>query len=149
MKLITAVKYILLFLLFLANQACSDHPNAQQEFLSESILNTPFTAVIQHTRVIKLSSYPGVGDTYQLSADVLEAIKGVHQNQITYRLIVEVGEDVILDAKPVIISLCQDNGGYYWPGVGAEFPASKKLIKIAHKVAKENSQAVLDQNHCG
>ncbi|MCO1336838.1 hypothetical protein MO867_21145 [Microbulbifer sp. OS29] len=149
MKLIATTKYIILLLLFLANQACSDQPDSQQEFLSESILNTPFTAVVQHTQVIKLSSKPGVGDTYQLSAEVLEPIKGVYQGQISYRLIVEAGEDVILDTKPVIISLCEDNGELYWPGVGAEFPVSKKLIKIAHKAAKENSSADTNKNHCG
>jgi len=69
---------------------------------------------------------------------------------INYRLFVEHGEEVVLNQKPVIIVLCESKGQYYWPGVGAEFPATEAFIKTARKAAKMKlSQSQTELNsHC-
>lgn len=150
MKYDVIKKFLIAVLMVLSNQACANQVNNQRDFLAQSILNTPFTAVVSHTQVIKLTSNPDDGDVYVLNAEVLEPISGKAQKKISYRIFVEFGEDIILNKEPVIISLCEDNGDYYWPGVGAEFPATAELLKVAHQVAKTKStlNPTDGESHC-
>ncbi|MFP8967344.1 hypothetical protein ACKC9G_12245 [Pokkaliibacter sp. CJK22405] len=118
----------------------------QQRFLQRSVMSTPFTAEVQHTKVSKTATLADE-DVYELDADVLMTIVGKTEHHITYRMTVESGEDVNLDPKPVILSLCQDAQGYYWPGVGAEFPATQELLALAQQSAKKRAALTPDQLH--
>ncbi|MEO0443764.1 MAG: hypothetical protein AAFZ92_08510 [Pseudomonadota bacterium] len=144
-------KIPVLFLAAMINQACANQANVRQEFLTESVLSTSFTAVVSHQKVTKLFSNENYGDEYELSAEVISLISGKEQKVINYRMFVEPGEEVVLNQDPVIIFLCETKGQYYWPGVGAEFPATEAFIKTAGKAAKvKSSQAPTElESHCG
>ena len=144
------MKVIVIFLAAMINQACANPNNAQQEFIAESVLNTSFVAVVSHKKLTKLSSNKNDGDEYELSAEIISIISGRKQKVINYRMFVEPGEEVVLNQDPVILFLCESEEGYYWPGVGAEFPATASSIKAASKAAKlksSKSPSELDQ-HC-
>lgn len=149
-KTILIVKALVVFLAAMINQACANQPNAQQEFLTESVLSTPFTAVVSHKKVTKLSSHETNGDEYEVSAEVINLISGKEKKVINYRMSVSSGEEVLLNKAPVIISLCESKGQYYWPGVGAEFPATQALINTASKAAKmkSNQSDTKLNSHC-
>lgn len=70
-KKIIIVKALAIFLGIIINQSCASQPNVQQEFLTESVLGTSFTAVVSHKKVTKLSSSENNGDEYELSAEVV------------------------------------------------------------------------------
>ncbi|USD64333.1 hypothetical protein [Vibrio sp. SCSIO 43136] len=109
----------------------ADIPYSQKDFLTKSVQNTPFTAVVQYLSAEKVSSITGEGDTYSVSIEVLELIKGNSVRKLNFDISVQTDEKFNLNKKPVILSLCQDKGGYYWAGVGAEFPYSEELLAIA------------------
>lgn len=149
-KTTVTTKILVLFLGAMINQACANQANVRQEFLTESVLSTSFTAVVSHKKVTKLSSNANDGDEYELSAEVVNPISGKEQKVINYRMFVEPGEEVVLNQDPVIIFLCESKGQYYWPGVGAEFPATEAFIKTAGKAAKmKSSQSPTElDSHC-
>lgn len=146
------MKLFIVVSMVLSSQACSNQLNNQnqRDFLAQSILNTPFTALVSHTKVTKLSSDPDEGDVYVLNAKVLEPISGKKLEKISYKIAVEFGDTVILNSEPVILSLCEKNGEYYWPGVGAEMPASKELLKLAHQVSRKKlmSNSIGSESDC-
>ncbi len=150
MKYMVISKLFITTLMALSNQACANHLDEQQDCLVQSILNTPFTAVVTNTQVTKLTSNPDEGDIYLLNADVQEIITGKTETNISYRIFVEFGEDVLVNNEPVIISLCEDDDGYYWPGVGAEFPVTAALLTLAHQAAKTKIMSNLNNasSHC-
>ncbi len=150
MKPIITVKLFIAVLMVLSNQACSNQLDNQRGFLAQSILNTPYTAMISHTQVTKLNSNPDEGDMYVLNAKVLESILGKTLEKISYKIFVEFGEAVILNNEPVIISLCEKDGEYYWPGVGAEMPASTELLELAHQVSRNKLMlhSIGSESHC-
>lgn len=149
-KITVTTKILVLFLGAMINQACANQANVRQEFLTESVLSTSFTAVVSHKKVTKLSSNANDGDEYELSAEVINSISGKEQKVINYRMFVESGEEVVLNQDSVIIFLCESKGQYYWPGVGAEFPATEAFIKTADKAAKmKSSQSPTElDSHC-
>lgn len=150
MKDSVILKFLIVALMALSGYACANHVDEEKRFLKESILNTPFTAVLSRKQVVKLPSNPDEWDIYLISADVLEPISGKTKQKINYKVYVEVGEEVILDSEPVIISLCGNDDDYYWPGVGAKFSASAELLELAHQVAEEKSNfnPTNSESHC-
>jgi len=70
-KTTATTKILVLFLIAMINQACANQGKAQEEFLTESVLSTSFTAVVSHKKVTKLSSNANEGDEYELSAEVI------------------------------------------------------------------------------
>ncbi|EGQ8024392.1 hypothetical protein [Vibrio vulnificus] len=109
----------------------------QKDFLSTAILGTPYSAVVKHTDVKVLNSNALEFDTKHVyTAEVINTIRGHEQGAITYTMFVEYGEDAVLDTSPVIITLCVDDSGYYWPGVGAQFYVSEPLVQYAEKIVK-------------
>ncbi len=106
--------------------------DVQSVFLSEAIANTPYSAVVKHTDVEVVNSPDDEFISKHIYyAEVIETIRGEESENIRYTMFVERGEDVDLDSSPVIITLCLDNGNYYWPGVGAQFNANDSLIHLA------------------
>jgi len=53
---------------------------------------------------------------------VIESIRGPKLKELSYFLVAEKGETPSLTKEPVILTLCKDAEGFYWPGVGAHFP---------------------------
>lgn len=149
-KTVLIIKILVVFLGAIINQACANQADPQQEFLTESVLGTSFTAVVSHKKVTKLSSDETNGDEYELSAEVINQISGKEKKLISYHMSVGFGEEVLLNQAPVIISLCESKGQYYWPGIGAEFPAIQVFIKTASEAAKmKSSKPPAESNtHC-
>jgi len=110
--------------------------DSQKQFLSEAVLKTPYSAVVKHTRV-EVVELPEdkFSRKHIFYADVIETIRGQELQSISYTMLVERGEDAILDTEPVIITLCKGDG-YYWPGTGAQFSANKSLLKVANQNVK-------------
>lgn len=65
---------------------------------------------------------------------------------LTYEMVVEKGESSEMSSAPVIISLCHDEEGFFWPGTGSQFPVTSDLLATA-KTAAQNvdmNQAAFD-----
>jgi len=113
-----------------------DEIDSQKQFLSQAVMETPYSAVVKHTRV-EVVELPEdkFNSKHIFYADVIDTIRGQVLENISYTMLVERGEEAILDIEPVIITLCKDDG-YYWPGTGAQFSANKLLLKIAKQNVK-------------
>lgn len=127
----------------------AEHKEAQQLALDKAIAATPYSAVVQHTRVEVLA----VTDDPTLSehvyyADVIDPLRGEPASRIKYRMYVEQDEDAIVERTPVIITLCNDSDGYYWPGVGSQFNATKGLLQRAKDINKELDAKQTHFAHC-
>ena len=77
---------------------------------------------------------PGVErQVYEL--EVLETIRGPELETLTYGAIVEAGEGTDSNTEPYLLTLCpNEEEGYYWPGVGANFPATDAMLAVAREV---------------
>jgi hypothetical protein len=106
------------------------------ENLANALRDTPFSAVVQHLRVdvVPLGS-DEVKFVYQVR--VLENIRGPKLKKLTYYSIAEKGEDPNSATEPVILTLCKDKEGYYWPGTGAQFPRTKNTSAVVDKLRPE------------
>lgn len=128
-------------------QACANHTNAtdkyQQEtfdsirFLEGAISDTPYSALIQYTGVDVIREQKDNVEKHIYHAKVIETYRGQKSENISFYLYCEAGEGLDNDDKPVVITLCNDNEGLYWPGVGAEFEASQEVIRAARRISKK------------
>ena len=102
------------------------------ENLADALRETPFSAVVQRLRVdvIPLDS-DEVKFVYQVR--VIENIRGPKLKKLTYSSIAEKGEDPSSATEPVILTLCKDHEGFYWPGTGAQFRLTKETHALATK----------------
>lgn len=121
----------------------SDVLDYQTGAIGESVVNTPYSALIRVTSVDithlpdedKSDEYSEQKFTYH--ADVIETYRGESKKSITYVMYAEGAEQPGSHEKPFIITLCHDDEGFYWPGVGSEFLAHSKLKVLAKKAAKK------------
>jgi hypothetical protein len=107
------------------------------EFLGDALRETPFSAIVQklHVDVVPLGS-DEVKFVYQVR--VIENIRGPKLQKLTYNLIAEKGEDPgTLTTEPIILTLCKNQEGFYWPGTGAQFPRTKETTAVVEKVRHE------------
>jgi hypothetical protein len=107
------------------------------EFLEDALRETPFSAVVQKLRVdvVPLDA-DEVKFVYQVR--VIENIRGPKLKKLTYNLIAEKGEDPgTVTTEPIILTLCKNQGGFYWPGTGAQFPRTKETTAVVEKVRHE------------
>ncbi len=141
---------ILLTIELLLFQACSVKHVAtpsklqqqREEFMLEAIedfiSSTPYCALIQHTSV---DVSPDPNDPYSekniYHAKVLETFRGQKLKNISYILISDKGADSTLIEEPVVITLCADKEGFFWPGTGSMFEATEKVIKKARRIGKK------------
>lgn len=125
--------------------------SAEMEFLAKAIAQTPFSALVIHTRV-DIAPLPdkkasrGAPDTvteerHTYHARVLETFRGKPAATIRYEMVVERGESADVDTKPQILTLCAGPRGFYWPGTGASFDAVQPSIVLARRVARETAAA--------
>ncbi|MGH1486067.1 MAG: hypothetical protein ACRBCI_07580 [Cellvibrionaceae bacterium] len=109
--------------------------------LTSSIDNTPYSARIQQNSIKRLvpnsdkNKKEGV-EEYIIDASVLETYRGQKTDTVRYSVFVEKGESMSISEKALVVSLCIENGRYYWPGVGASFPVSDTVQMAAKKLAK-------------
>ena len=82
----------------------------------------------------------------EYQAKVLETLRGEKHPFITFFQVIEEGEGPIAIDRPFIITLCKDSSGYYWPGTGSVFPASRAVLSFARQFAED---APLDQQVIG
>lgn len=113
------------------------------ERLEEFISGTPYSALIQYTGV-DVSSVPDPypNDDYAeekhiYHAKVLETYRGQKQENINFTLYCEKGEETNIDNELVVITLCINNEGFFWPGTGSEFTASEEIIETARRIAQK------------
>ena len=142
---------MLLFAIAFCLQSCfgDSLPNSDQQnnvamlnALRETLLNTSYAALIQQQKVtVTPLDDPDPQDDYNPSlhiytARVLETFNGQHKNRISYRMRVTMEESTFIDPEPVIIALCEDKDGLYWPGTGSIFPANSVTIDLARSLKK-------------
>jgi hypothetical protein len=142
----------LLILGLLIFQACSvnrsNTPDKYQQetfdslkFLEDAISDTPYSALIQYTGDDIISDLKDNVEKHIYHAKVLETYRGQKFENISFYLYCEEGEGLNIDDEPVVITLCNDNEGFYWPGVGAEFEASQEVVREARRISKKYSSA--------
>lgn len=119
--------------------------DAQQDFLQISIQQTPFSAVV---RVHSISSITDdkalVWHIYR--GEIITPIRGQQSGDISYAMLVEKGEEAVLPAAPVLLTLCLNGNAaipsdFYWPGTGAEFAITSELLQVAQLAGARSDQA--------
>ena len=73
---------------------------------------------------------------YKVKAKVLDGVRGHITTNITFGMYTEVGDSPKIGIDPIIITLCHDEQGYYWPGTGSEFKATQEQTLLAKEAAK-------------
>jgi hypothetical protein len=121
------------------------------EALERAIEETPYTALIVHTRVDihplpHTTRSPAAWDAATNErqvyyARVFQTFRGKRMAHIRYELVAERGEGAHIDSKPQIITLCSGPRGFYWPGTGANFPVTDASLALARKVGRQVAAA--------
>ncbi|WP_278403767.1 hypothetical protein [Pseudoalteromonas ruthenica] len=118
--------------------------DAQQRFLQSSVQQTPFNAVVH---VHSVSSTAVADDATMVwhiyRGEIITPIRGQQSGDISYAMAVEKGEEAVLPATPVLLTLCLNDddsipSDFYWPGTGAEFATTPELLQVA-QLAGANS----------
>ncbi len=157
-------KKCLVFIFIFFTSACTGYTqqnavsenqfSLQSEALVEAIANTPYSALIRITLVnpIDLPTTDNSDDYYDQKiiyhADVIETYRGNAKKNIAFTMYTEKGEELSFPQTPFIITLCQSNEEFYWPGVGAVFSADTRLRNIAKKIAKKADKTQLIFEDC-
>lgn len=115
--------------------------SAMEQALTAAVQQTPYAALIQNTQA-QAEPLPDEDpqDDYALqrwsiTARVLQTYRGLQQDRVHYTVDTEIGEEPGLGEEPFIIVLCQTADGYYWPGVGYNFPAGEREKSLAVNAA--------------
>ena len=134
-----------------SSQAPTDAREYYMEALERAIAETPYTALIVHTRVDihplppttrSPAAWDAATDERQVYyARVLQTFRGKPLAHIRYELVAERGEGAHIDSKPQIITLCSGPRGFYWPGTGAHFPVTDASLALARKVGRQVAAA--------
>ena len=142
----------LIAILSLCSLSCAGHSSEGHRsqgiasYLTNAIQNTPYSALVEKASVRFVGEVSEDYWEYVIVANMLEIYRGEKSTDvISYSMIVPKEESINMASKPVIITLCKSDGELYWPGVGAEFPASDQLIDTAKKIkSKPNQRAFSD-----
>lgn len=139
------------FLFIIASRYSSaDNRSPLEQALIDGFQQVHYAALIENVdSKVKPLADDDTNDDYvlerwQFSARVLETYKGSAATEIHYFIDIEKGESPNLGSKPFIILLCKAEEGFYWPGVGTNFPADENIKQIARNAYKsiENNTAV-------
>ena len=114
-------------------------------YLLSAVAETPYSAVIRHTDAKVIEGTDGSQHLYY--AEVIDTIRGEHRDRIHYVMSAEPDEALSLDDAEVLITLCINDDGFYWPGTGAQFPAHEQLIQRAknHVLSASTNQSHFSQ----
>ena len=102
--------------------------------LKKAINDSPYSAIVQHTKV-EVQRDGKDGDKHIRHVRVLETLRGRKSDKIRYTVFTESGESAKPPKGPVIVTLCSDSDGFYWPGVGSSFPSDKRTAQAAKSSA--------------
>jgi len=108
------------------------------EALARAVRETPFSAVVQHLSVdvVPLGSEE---EKHVYQVRVIESIRGPAPKKLSYFLVAERGEKPSFSKEPVILTLCKNADGFYWPGVGAKFPKTDKTLAVVSAIKPQLS----------
>ncbi|MGD1450781.1 hypothetical protein [Vibrio harveyi] len=126
------MKWTLWFIAFIVVEVMAKEP------LRVAINQAPYSAVLRLTSFEEIKQ--GVDAYYEIQADVLEEIRGNFSSHISFKMYAAKGDEPNLGAAASIIVLCHDDQGYFWPGTGSEFKASKQNIAIAKEAAEYQTE---------
>ena len=122
--------------------------------LKQAIQQTPYSAVIQQTSVDVVAmkdSDPSdeyAEEKHVYHAKVLKTLRGEPGSTIEYFLVTEKGETPSLEKGSVIITLCKNREGYYWPGTGSIFPLNKSTQAVVAKALLSLPQNQTSFSNC-
>ncbi|HDM8233073.1 TPA: hypothetical protein P0E28_002488 [Vibrio campbellii] len=117
------------------------------ERLQTAVEETPYSAVVTLTG-FEEPEKDGGDNYYKVQAKVLNGIRGHITSKITFDMYTEVGDTPKIGIDPIVITLCHDEQGYYWPGTGSEFKATQEQVLIAKEAAKNLSDGQIVFAHC-
>ncbi|WP_010447394.1 hypothetical protein [Vibrio rotiferianus] len=117
------------------------------ERLQTAVEETPYSAVVVLTG-FEGSGKDGGDNYYKVQAKVLDGVRGHITTKITFDMYTEVGDSPKIGIDPIIITLCHDEQGYYWPGTGSEFKATQEQVLIAKEAVKNLSDEQIVFAHC-
>lgn len=115
--------------------------SAMEQALTAAVQGAPYAALIQNTgtQVQPLPDEDPADDyapqRWSITARVLETYRGPRQNTVQYTVDTELGEEPGLGDAPFIIVLCPSAEGYYWPGIGYNFPDGEREKALAKGAA--------------
>ncbi|MFV8457845.1 hypothetical protein ACNO5M_22485 [Vibrio owensii] len=118
------------------------------ERLQTAVEETPYSAVVLLTG-FEGPEQDGGDNYYKVQAKVLNGIRGHITSKITFDMYTEVGDPPKIGIDPILITLCHDEQGYYWPGTGSEFKATQEQILLAKEAAKNLPDKQRVFAHCG
>ncbi|AYO14023.1 hypothetical protein D0812_06165 [Vibrio owensii] len=117
------------------------------ERLQTAVEETPYSAVVILTG-FEGPEKDGGDNYYKVQAKVLDGVRGHITTNITFDMYTEVGDSPKIGIDPIIITLCHDEQGYYWPGTGSEFKGTQEQILLAREAAKNLSDKQRVFAHC-
>lgn len=117
------------------------------ERLQTAVEETPYSGVVILTG-FEGPEKDGADNYYKVQAKVLDGVRGHITTNITFGMYTEVGDSPKIGIDPIIITLCHDEQGYYWPGTGSEFKATQEQILLAKEAAKNLSDKQRVFAHC-
>ncbi|AYO09803.1 hypothetical protein D0784_10535 [Vibrio campbellii] len=117
------------------------------ERLQTAVEETPYSAVVLLTG-FEGPEQDGGDNYYKVQAKVLNGIRGHITSKITFDMYTEVGDTPKIGIDPIVITLCHDEQGYYWPGTGSEFTVTQEQVLIAKEAAKNLSDGQIVFAHC-
>ncbi|WP_199460014.1 hypothetical protein [Vibrio owensii] len=117
------------------------------ERLQTAVEETPYSAVVVLTG-FEGPEKDGEDNYYKVKAKVLDGVRGHITTNITFDMYTEVGDSPKIRIDPIIITLCHDEQGYYWPGTGSEFKATQEQTLLAKEAAKNLSDKQRVFAHC-
>lgn len=129
------------------SESVSDSSPEVESFLIHGINNTPYAALIRNvSSTVEPLPDADASDDYALerwnfTAEVLETFRGAAVETIRYTLDAEKGESPNFGDAPFIILLCRSATGFYWPGVGFNFPAGEREMTIAQSAGRKAEKA--------
>lgn|SRR5690554_3726007 len=116
----------------------SGQPDYVAEALADAIEQTHFSAVARHLSTEHEDSETSdSGAVFLYQVEVREVFRGPPIESLTYELYTEAGETSSTPPDWLIITLCETENGYHWPGTGAIFPATEDLLHVA-RIAAQN-----------
>lgn len=125
----------------------SDGLSEMDSFLIYGVTNTPYAALVRNIRsTVEPLPDTDTSDDYALerwsfTAEVLETFRGVAAETILYTVDAEKGESPNFGDAPFIVLLCRSADGFYWPGVGFNFPAGEREKTIAQSAGRKAVKA--------
>lgn len=117
------------------------------ERLQTAVEETPYSAVVVLTG-FEGPEKDGEDNYYKVKAKVLDGVRGHITTNITFGMYTEIGDSPTIGIDPIIITLCHDEQGDYWPGTGSEFKATQEQILLAKEAAKNLSDKQRVFAHC-